>query len=256
MEPAKKIAVVGATGRLGRHAVDVLRERGHDVVPMSRGTGVDVATGAGLGPALAGVEVIIDAATSPTPDEREATEFFTKAARNLQQAGAENGVSRILTVSIIGIEHFRGGYNAAKLAHERATLDGPLPARILRAAQFHEFVEVLMQWGTQGDVAYMADMRTQLIAARSVAEGVADLVEGSDTAPLGNPVAAIAGPREESLAEAARRLVAKRGNNLRIETAPDPSLDPDGLYARGGVLPGPLTTLTGPTFDEWLQRNG
>ena len=40
-----KIAVAGGTGRVGRHVVDVLEPRGHEVVAMSRSTGVDVITG-------------------------------------------------------------------------------------------------------------------------------------------------------------------------------------------------------------------
>ena len=43
-------------------------------------------------------------------------------------------------VSIIGIDRYTAGYVAAKIAHERAMLTGPVPVRILRAAQFHEFV--------------------------------------------------------------------------------------------------------------------
>src|SRR5437868_13782549 len=98
MASEKKIAVAGATGRLGRHAVDVLRERGHEVVPISRASGVDVISGDGLGAALDGVRLILDAATGPSPDQQAATEFFTTAARNLQQAGAERGVEDILAV--------------------------------------------------------------------------------------------------------------------------------------------------------------
>src|SRR5262245_61236153 len=70
-----KIAVAGATGRVGRHIFEVLEGRGHEVVAMSRGQGVDVVTGAGLAQALTGVEAIIDAATGPSPDEKEATDF-------------------------------------------------------------------------------------------------------------------------------------------------------------------------------------
>jgi hypothetical protein len=40
-----------------------LEERGHEVVRISRGHGIDVVTGSGLAPALAGVEVIVDAAS-------------------------------------------------------------------------------------------------------------------------------------------------------------------------------------------------
>ena len=82
---------------------------------------------------------------------------------------------RIVVVSIIGIDGSIGGYNAAKVAHEQAMLDGPIPAQILRAAQFHEFVEQLVGWGTQGDVAYVPAMRTQLVAARAVAEQLVEL---------------------------------------------------------------------------------
>jgi uncharacterized protein YbjT (DUF2867 family) len=43
-----KIAVAGATGRVGRHVVDVVREQGHEAVAMSRSTGVDLVTGEAL----------------------------------------------------------------------------------------------------------------------------------------------------------------------------------------------------------------
>ena len=98
------IAVAGATGRLGRHVVEVLEERGHGVVPISRNHGLDVITAVGLERALTGVDCIIDAATGPSPDEAEATAFFTTASRNLHEAGLAAGVRRMLVVSIIGIE--------------------------------------------------------------------------------------------------------------------------------------------------------
>ncbi len=43
-----RIAVAGATGRVGRHVVDVLEAGGHDVMAISRSHGVDVITGDGL----------------------------------------------------------------------------------------------------------------------------------------------------------------------------------------------------------------
>lgn len=112
MQAPAKTAVAGATGRVGRHVVDVLRASGHDVVPMSQSGGVDVITGDGLAAALDGVEAIIDAASGPSPDQRAATEFFTAAARNLHQAGQQAGVRRIVVVSIIGIDRFTAGYNS------------------------------------------------------------------------------------------------------------------------------------------------
>ena len=252
MATEKKIAVAGATGRLGAHTVEVLRERGHEVVPISRSNGVDVITGEGLSAALDGVQVIIDAATGPSPDEAAAIEFFSNAAGNLQRAGAERGVEEILAVSIIGTDHFHTGYYAGKVAHERVHRDGPVPTRILRASQFHEFVAELVMWGTQGDVSYVAEMRTQLVAARSVAEALADLVDGADGAPRGNPMSEVAGPREERLAEVAKLLVAKRGEGLEIREGEAPD-DPEGLWPAGALLPGPIAKLAGPTFEGWLN---
>ena len=243
-----KIAVAGATGRAGRHVAEILAARGHEVVPMARSTGVDVITGDGLADALTGVEGIVDLATGPTPDEQAATEFFTTAAGNLHEAGRDAGVQRIVVVSIVGIDRFTSGYNAAKLAQERVHEDGPLPVRILRATQFHEFVEQLVDWGRQGDVAYVPKMRTQLVAARAVAEALADLV--TDPAAVPGPTLEIAGPREESLVEAAALLVARRGDPVRIE-----GVTWDPLYEQGAALPGPSATLAGPTFADWLAES-
>jgi uncharacterized protein YbjT (DUF2867 family) len=248
-----RIAVVGATGRVGRPLVEVLETRGHDVVPIARSAGVDVITGEGLPSALAGVETIVDAATGPSPEEKAATEFFTTASRNLLETGARAGVRRIVVVSIIGIEKFNGGYYAAKVAHEQAMLAGPIPVRIARASQFHEFVETLMDWGTQGEVSYLANMRTQLVAARSVAELLADLALEQAPEPAGGwPVIEVAGPREENLVDAGMLLASRRGRAVKIEPAAGD--DPDlRLMEAGALLPGPGAHLVGPTFEEWLD---
>jgi len=257
LQTPMKIAVAGATGRVGRHVVDVLKAEGHDVVAMSRSSGVDVVTGQGLALALTGVECIIDAATGPSPDQKAATEFFTAAARNLHQAGERAGVRRMVVVSIIGIDRFTAGYGAAKIAHEKAMRSGPIPVRVLRAAQFHEFVAQLVEWGRQGEVSLVPSMRIQPVAARTVAQALADLATDPESAPAPGssqvPMLEIAGPREENLADLARLLVARRGDPLRIEGASDPA-DPDrDLYETGALLPGPDAILAGPTFEEWLD---
>jgi uncharacterized protein YbjT (DUF2867 family) len=251
-----RIAVAGATGRVGRHVVDVIEERGHEAVPMSRSAGVDVITGSGLDEALAGVDRIVDVATGPSPEQGAATEFFETAAANLHRAGAAAGVQRIVVVSIIGTDRFTVGYNRAKAAHEQAMLAGPIPVRIVRAGQFHEFVPQLVQWGTRGDVACVQRMRTQLIAARSVAEQLVE-VALADEEPNGREPSfvEVAGPREESLVEMAKLLVARSGESLRIEEWRDPD-DPDReLLENGALLPGPEAVLAGPTFEEWLEQS-
>jgi uncharacterized protein YbjT (DUF2867 family) len=257
MQDMARIAVAGATGRVGRHVVDVLNEGGHDVVAISRSNGVDVITGDGLPQALEGVQAVIDTSTGPSPEQEAATEFFTTATRNLEQAGAQAGVQKLVVVSIIGTDQYTAGYGAAKLAHERAALAGPIPARILRAAQFHEFVEVLMGWGRQGDVIYLPRMRTQIVAARTVAEALAALAlspEPEDQRPAeGERPAEIAGPREEYLPDLAALLAARSNTKVKIEAVSNPGDPDDELNTNGGLLPGPHATLAGPTFADWLE---
>jgi uncharacterized protein YbjT (DUF2867 family) len=252
----QRIAVTGATGRVGSHVVEILEQRGHDVVPIARSTGVDVVSGKGLEAALQGVETIIDAATGPSPDQAEATAFFVASARNVQQAGAAAGAKRIVLVSIIGIDKFQGGYNAAKAAQEQALLEGPLPVRIVRAAQFHEFVEPLVGWTIQDGVAQVPAMRTQLVAARVVAEALADAATEPEIES--GRITEVAGPHEERLAEAAAALFASRGDSIEVHEVSGGPLarpgDHDAVaYAEGAALPNPGAELAGPSFEEWLE---
>src|SRR3954470_19743177 len=256
MQQNAKIAVAGAPGRVGRPLVEILESRGHDVVAMSRSQGVDVVTGEGLDQALTGVDTIVDTATGPSPDQAEATAFFTASARNLQRAGAAAGAKRIVVASIIGIDKFQGGYNAAKVAQEQTLLEGPLPVRIVRAAQFHEFVGPLVGWTIQDGVAYVPEMRTQLVAARVVAEALADAAE--ETEIENGKITEVAGPREERLADAAAALFARRGDSIEIrESSGAPLTEPGGrdavAYAEGAALPNPGAKLSGPSFEEWLK---
>ena len=119
---------------------------------------------------------------------------------------------------------------------------------VLRAAQFHEFVGLLVDWGPQGDVAYVPEMRTHIVAARTVTEEVADLATTQNPPQLRE----IAGPREESTVALATLLAARRGVPLKVQGVRNPS-DPDAeLQASGGLLPGPDAVLAGPTYEAWL----
>ena len=82
-----KIAVAGGTGTVGRHVVDVVRERGHVPVVLARSTGVDLVTGGRLADALSGVDLVIDVASVQTMSDAASRAFFGAVTRNLLDAG-------------------------------------------------------------------------------------------------------------------------------------------------------------------------
>lgn len=242
-----RIAVAGATGRVGRHVVDVAEERGHEVVRMSRSTGVNVITGEGLADGLKGVDVVVDVSTAPTQDG--ATEFFITSTRNLQQYSEEAGVRRIVVISIVGIDNFTSGYSHAKLVHEKLMKAGPVPVSVVRTTQFYEFVAQLMEWGNQGDAIYVQSGRTQALSARSAAEALVDAAENPSDSLVN-----VAGPQEESLTDLAQLYAEHKGLTARIVRA-DNSDDPDAaLYDAGELLPPLGARILGPTFKTWLSR--
>ncbi|WP_353813483.1 SDR family oxidoreductase [Agromyces sp. SYSU T00266] len=245
-----KIAIAGGTGTVGRHAVHTSRERGHDVVVLTRSNGIDLMTGAGLEGALDAVDAVIDTSNLTSTSAKAATEFFTTVTGNLHAAEAAAGVRHHVALSIVGIDRAPFGYYAAKLAQEHAVEAGPVPWTILRAMQFHEFAGQMLHALTVAGLHLAPRVRTQPVSA---AEAGARLVELAEGPPVGH-APELAGPREERLDDMIRRLAETTG--LRGPVIPV-SLPMKQFRAmrRGDTLPGPGATLGRQTFDEWLLEH-
>ncbi len=171
-----RIAVAGATGVVGAYVVEEARRRGHDVVPLARSLGVDVAVGDGLDEALAGVDVVIDV-LSTTEGGEKARAFYERTTTNLLRAEERVGVGHHLALSIVGIDGVPFGYYEAKVRQEELVEAGPVPWTILRATQFHEFAgQLLDRMGTRV-VAPVPRMLSQPIAAVEVAAALVDRAE-------------------------------------------------------------------------------
>jgi len=243
-----RIAIAGATGLVGRELGIAARKAGHDVVELSRATGVDLVAGsdAELDRALAGAEVVVDVTNSPIIDRDGATTFFEKVAERLGAAATRAGVTRTVLLSIIGVDRTpEDGYFVAKLAHERATRRYAPGVRVLRAAQFHEFAEQSLGWGRHGSVVTVPDMPMQPVALSAVVRELLELATAVGPAT----VVELAGPRREQLAELVARLVRARGEQLTVEPAPISDAMRDGA-----LLPGPGAIVAGPDFAEWLAE--
>lgn len=237
-----RIAIAGGTGVVGRYVTEAAAAAGHEVVVLTRSTGMDIRSRHGLTGALAGVDVVVDTINSGTTDEKAATEFFTEAATNLQHAGAACGVRRLIVLSIVGIDRGATGYYRAKLAHEHAAAAGPIPSTIVRATQFHEFPAQLLR-RSRSAVAHIPDIRVQTVAARAVGRYLVD-VASSDSPERQRE---IAGPQAADLVELTRRFVSH--HNMNVEVIPATRRDTPA----GALLPGAEAVIIGPTFDEWLN---
>jgi len=212
------IVVTGGSGTFGRHLVPLLEKSGHDVRVLSRRQGAgthvgDLATGVGLGPALAGADVVVHAASDThrlgRTDERQTANLLA----------ASHDVGHLLYLSIVGIDEIGFGYYRRKLACERLIEAGPAPWTILRATQFHELLAGLFTPLDRLPFAPLPlDFRCQPVAAAEVAEHVAGLVAG----PPAGHTADFGGPEVSTFGELARLWRVRRGRGDRLVNLPIP----------------------------------
>lgn len=245
-----RIAVAGATGRIGRLTIAALDKAGHQTVQLSRATGVDAYTGNGLADALAGVDALIDVTNNPSQIDAEIVDFFGTVTRNLLAAGEKAGVRHHVLLSIVGIEHNRRTpHYAGKREQERLVAGGPVPWSIVRATQFHDFAAMVAGWAAKDGTATIAPLLVQPIAHDDVAAILADVALG---APLGYRLD-IAGPQTEDLVDMARRTFAARGQDIKLVPTWRGAFGPD--LAGEALLPGDGARLGTISFDDWLAAS-
>src|ERR1700748_3783787 len=135
-----KIVVIGGTGLIGSKNVARLRQAGHEVVAASPQSGVNTITGAGLKEVMAGAQVVIDLANSPSFEDKAVLEFFEASGRNLLAAEATAGVRHHVALSIVGPDRSDSGYFCAKVAKEKLIEASGSAYTTIRATQFMEFL--------------------------------------------------------------------------------------------------------------------
>ena len=247
-----KIAVAGGTGLVGSKVVERLSRRGDDVVILARSTGVDLTTGAGLADALAGADVVIDVTSLQSAKPDDCIVFFQAVAENLQRAGAEAGVRRIVTLSIVGIDGLGGapfGHYDGKRAQEAATEAGPVPTSILRATQFHGFAGQLIDWVAKGPLLLYPKQPAQTVDVDVVADHLVAMAhEEEDDIRVRRD---LAGPEKSMMSDLIRATAKARGK--RIVVVPVWLPGETAKRVRNGALQAPPgAVIDGRTFDEWL----
>jgi len=241
-----KFAVIGGTGLIGSQVVKDLNAAGHEAVPYSPSTGVDVISGQGLDEAMTGADVAVNLTNSPTFDEASLA-FFQTSMDNLLTAARTGGVGHFVILSIVGAERVPElDYYRAKVLQEEILVAGPIPYSIVRATQFMEFMDAVLSWTADGDIIRLPATPIQPIAAKDVADAVAEVAAGT---PL-NGARAIAGPEIFPLDELGRITLARNGDHRTVVT--DPSA---GMFAvvKGDVLTDKNAHLAPTRYADWLS---
>src|SRR6266436_644938 len=245
-----KIVVIGATGLIGSKTVSILRQGGHEVVAASPSSGVNSITGEGLKEAMAGAQVVIDLANSPSFEDRAVLEFFQTSGRNLFPAEAAAGVRHHVALSIVGIDRTDNGYFRAKVAQEKLIETSGIPFTIIRSTQFLEFLGGIAASSADGRLVRISPGLFQPIASDDVAAIVADVALAAPR----NGIVEIAGPERAPFNEIVARYLKAVGDAREVVR------DPEARYFGGRVEERSLVPLGEARlgqigFDEWLRRS-
>ncbi|MFI6878769.1 SDR family oxidoreductase [Streptomyces sp. NPDC050400] len=241
-----RFTVIGGTGLIGSQLVGTLRTAGHEVLPVSLSTGVDLLTGEGLDGALEGADTVVNVTNSPTFDQ-DSPAFFRTTMGNLLAAGDRAGVRHQVILSIVGVDQVpQLDYYRAKTLQEELLRQGPTPYSIVRATQFFEFMEPTMSWTSDERTVRLPATRIQPIATADVVAALADVA----TAPPLDGILDVAGPDVFTLDELGRRTLAARKDDRTVVT--DPSA---GLFAAvtgDELIAGPGARLAPTHYADWL----
>jgi uncharacterized protein YbjT (DUF2867 family) len=245
-----KIVVIGGTGLIGSKTIAILRQGGHEVVAASPESGVNTITGEGLKEALAGAQVVIDLANSPSFEDNAVLEFFETSGRNLLPAEAAAGVRHHVALSIVAIDRTDNGYFRAKVAQERLIVASGISYTVIRATQFLEFLGGIAASSADGNVVRLPPSLFQPIAADDVAAIVAEVALAAPR----NGIVEIAGPERAPFNEIIARYLKAVGDPREVVC------DPEARYWGGRVEERSLVPLGEARLgriglDEWLRRS-
>ena len=243
-----KIVVIGGSGLIGSKLVNNLRAFGHEVVAASPASGVNTITGEGLADVLAGTQVVVDVANSPSFEDKAVLEFFQTSGRNLLAAEEKAGVKHHLALSVVGTDRLpESGYFRAKLAQEKLIRESKIPYTIVHSTQFFEFLAGIAQSATEGNTVRLSPAFVQPIASDDVAAAMADYTVGTPR----NGMVEIAGPERVRLSDLVVRYLAKMNDPRTVQA--DVHARYFGAELKDETLvPGENPRIGKLGFDDWF----
>jgi uncharacterized protein YbjT (DUF2867 family) len=248
-----KIVVIGGTGLIGSKLVALLRQRGQEVLAASPDSGVNTITGEGLPEALAGAQVVVDVANSPSFEDTAVMKFFQTSGRNLLAAEAAAGVRHHVALSVVGADRLPdSGYLRAKVAQENLIKASGMSYTILRSTQFFEFVGRIADDGSEGNMVRVpAAALIQPILSDDVVSVLADIALG----PPVNGTVEVGGPERFRFDELITRALSVKHDRRKVVA---------DLHARyfgteldeKSLIPGGKARIGQTRFEAWIERSG
>lgn len=247
-----KIVVIGGTGLIGSKLVTLLRQRGQEVLAASPDTGVDTITGKGLPEALAGAQVVVDVANSPSFEDAAVMKFFQTSEHNLLAAEAAAGVRHHVVLSIVGADRLPdSGYMRAKVAQENLVKASRIPYTILRSTQFFEFGPRIADEAGEGNTVHVpAGALIQPILSDDVVAVLGDIAIG----PPVNGTVEVGGPERFRFDEFTARALSSKNDKRKVVA------DAHARYfgtelSEDSLIPGAKARLGQTRFEVWLGRS-
>jgi uncharacterized protein YbjT (DUF2867 family) len=144
------ILVTGGSGRLGNifsklltdHHIPHVNASRYPVAGDPNWTSMDLANGQGIREALQGKKIVVHLASGTKKYDEN---IDVNGTQRLLDAAKENGVEHLIYISIVGIDKVPVAYYQYKLQAEELIKNSGIPYTILRATQFHEFLDQMFQ---------------------------------------------------------------------------------------------------------------
>lgn len=247
------VLLTGASGVLGQELLPRLRDTHHTVRGVSRSppaqsevewVELDLTTGEGIEDAVAGVDIIVHAAS----DARGDTEAVdVRGTERLLDAAADADVRNFVYVSIVGIDEIPYTYYQHKLTAEGAIEASSVPSTIVRITQFYPFVAYLL-----GSIRKLpvwplpTRFKLQPIEPGDAADGVVEYVTEE---PSGR-VPDIGGPAVLSVRELAEAYRSHLGVRRPIIPLPIPGRMASAFRAGSATCPDRIIGTI--SWTEWL----
>ena len=176
-----RVLVLGATGEMGGLVAELLRERGHEVMPASRATGVDAVTGEGLDGCLAGADALVDCLNRDALTHRAAMAFFPVSAEHVLSAAKRQGVGHLVLLSIVGVTRQEArraiGYYAGKAAQEDRYLASGMPVTVVATTGWFTLAEKFLTQIRLGSIVLLPPTLLQPVHPDAAARALVDAVE-------------------------------------------------------------------------------